>query len=261
MCENADFEAQQIVLAALGLDLTSFLLKKGEPAPREAVSFCDACVRRRNAGEPLYYILGKTEFYSLPFYVGEGVLIPRQDTETLVDEALAAIGSLPMDAPIRVLDLCAGSGCVGIAIAKFCPQCRVTCVERYDAAFDYLKRNIAQNGADNVTAVLADALEFGGEYDVVVSNPPYLRENEHEELAAEVLCEPKTALFAADEGLYFYKIISRNFRRKCRFILFETGDGQSEAVREILRQNAFCDMRVTCDANGLPRVVSARACP
>ncbi|MGN0556401.1 MAG: N5-glutamine methyltransferase family protein, partial [Acutalibacteraceae bacterium] len=124
LCENADFEAQQIVLAALGLDLTSFLLKKGELAPREAVSFCDACVRRRNAGEPLYYILGKTEFYSLPFYVGEGVLIPRQDTETLVDEALGAIGSLPADTPIRVLDLCAGSGCVGISIAKFCPQCR-----------------------------------------------------------------------------------------------------------------------------------------
>lgn len=255
-CENAAFEAMQIVITALDTDKTALIMHGGDEVGAAKVLECERMCERRNNGEPLYYIIGQTEFYGLPFYVGKGVLIPRQDTETLVDKVLEYAENNAHDEPLRILDLCSGSGCIGITLAKFIHNCTVDCVELLDEAFCYLNKNILLNKCKNVSAIKADALDFVGEYDIIVSNPPYVRFDEKDSLSKEVLNEPQSALFADDDGLAFYKRISRNFSRKCRALFYEIGETQGEQVSDILRQNGFCGIEITKDTNGLDRVVS-----
>lgn len=264
--DNARFEAQQLVMFAAvheheGHDDLSWLITHGGNDVADGViAKCTEYVSRRNSGEPLYYIIGKTEFYSLPFYVGQGVLIPRQDTETLVDEALKVVDEMSgsgsgANSKIRVLDLCAGSGCIGIAIAKMRKNVCVDSVELYDEAYTYLVRNIGLNGCDNVTAVKADALTFCGKYDIVVSNPPYVRFDERSILSKEVLCEPETALFAEDNGLCFYKKITESMKDSCFVLIFEIGETQGQEVAKILRTHSFHHINIIKDLCGNDRVV------
>lgn len=254
-CENADFEARQIVLYTLGVDNTGFMKIRQTEADEDTVKKCAEMAERRNQGEPLYYILGKAEFYGLPFLVGEGVLIPRDDTEILVDEALSVIANIKNP---KVLDLCSGSGAIAVAIAKERPDAVVTAVELYDRAYEYLEKNIALNSAENVTAVKSDALGFIGEYDLVVSNPPYIAESERDDLSAEVMHEPHTALFAENDGLLFYERISENFKFNKKFtLLFEIGYTMGEKVSNILKNNGYFDVCVVKDYGGNDRVVKA----
>lgn len=264
--DNADFDSRQIAMFVLGHDLTWLITHSGDTVSGAAINQCAKLVRRVNGGEPLYYVIGKTEFYSLPFYVGRGVLIPRQDTETLVDEALrlaknmrdefALRGADFDNRCIRVLDLCAGSGCVGIAIAKNVQNVKVDAVELYDDAYDYLLRNIKLNGCENVTPIKADALKFSGEYDIVVSNPPYVRFDERDSLSKQVLSEPESALFAEDNGLSFYKKITENMKNHCIALAFETGETQGREVYDIMQSCGFHHINKFKDLCGNDRVVS-----
>ena len=254
--ENADFEARQIVYYALGVDSTGFMKIRSDEASEKTIFQCEEMTSRRKNGEPLYYILGKAEFYGLPFFVGEGVLIPRDDTEILVDTALEKIKDIKNP---RVLDLCSGSGAIAVAIAKNRPDACVTAVEKYDEAFSYLEKNIALNDVKNVILKKQDALEFFGEYDLVVSNPPYISERERSSLAKEVLCEPQTALFADNDGFMFYEKISENFKLNKNFnILFEIGFSMAKRVSEILKSNGYCDVEVIKDYGKNDRVVAAK---
>ncbi len=254
-CKNAVFEARQILLHNLNCDNTGFIKIRRQTADDEIIKNCFQMAQKRRNGVPLYYILGVCEFYSLSFLVGEGVLIPRDDTEILVDEALKAIKDIKNP---RVLDLCSGSGAIAVAIAKNRPDSLVYAVELYDKAFSYLQKNIEHNQAKNVRAIKADAQDFCGEYDLVVSNPPYIAEKERNDLSAEVLFEPETALFADDNGLYFYKKIAENFKIHKKFtLIFEIGYKMEKSVTEILKNNGYSCISAIKDYGKNTRVIKA----
>jgi len=249
------FEAREIVREYAG-DSAVF----GGMLDEKQEKLIDAAVSRRLTGEPLQYIFGKWEFYGLPFFVGEGVLIPRPETELLVDIAVKRLGK-----GSAVLDLCSGTGCIPISIAlKTGAKC--TAVELYDAAFGYLERNIALNGAD-VTAVKADALDgmlFGdAQFDAIFSNPPYLTGAEMDSLMREVAHEPKTALYGGEDGLDFYRALIPAWVGRLRtngFMAVETGETQGNAVSEIMRA-AGLRPEVIKDCAGLDRVVIGERSP
>lgn len=254
-CENAAFEAKQIVLEALKADNTEFMKIRRNEADKSVVKQCFLMADKRNNGIPLYYILGKCEFYGFPFYVGEGVLIPRDDTELAVEKALESIKDIENP---KVVDLCSGSGAIAVAIAKERPDSFVTAVELYDKAYDYLLKNIRLNNAENVTALKADALDFSGEYDLVISNPPYIAKSEMNDLSVEVLNEPHTALFAENDGLLFYQKIAKNFKFNKKFtLIFEIGCKMSEKVSKILSENGYFNIKTYDDYGKNNRVVKA----
>ncbi|MCI7767424.1 MAG: peptide chain release factor N(5)-glutamine methyltransferase [Oscillospiraceae bacterium] len=222
--------------------------------------------RRRAAGYPLQYILGKWEFYGRDFKVGEGVLIPRPDTETLIDEILSR---LEKSDPHGILDLCSGSGCIAVTLAKELSGSRVYAVELSSEAFPYLVENVRANGADVKLlkgdvmngALLENFRDTEGEYlpiDCIVSNPPYLTDKEMDELQKEVTFEPEMALYGGSDGLKFYRVIAclwKELLKKDGLMIFETGTEQADEVKKILAESGFTDTFTANDATGGVRVV------
>jgi len=218
--------------------------------------------RRRANGEPLQYLLGEWEFYGYPMKVGKGVLIPRPETELLVDLAkeYCARGAL-------VYDLCAGSGCVGIAVAKE-TRCNVVSVEKSSEAIEYLKKNVALNKVENrVQIIQCNALnvykintlsKITSILPVILINPPYLSKEEMSNLQKEVTHEPELALYGGKDGLEFYRNFfdkwgySRTYNKK--LLACEVGDGQAEAVSEMMRGIGL-NPQIKQDYNGIDRVV------
>lgn len=240
------------------------LLKKGgiEAAGFEAkqiVQFAkseeDALVlaNKRISGEPLQYLLGAWEFYGLPFCVGEGVLIPRADTERLVDIALEIIG----DKRIKVADLCAGSGAVAVAVAKN-SKAEVAAIEKSDIAFCYLERNVKLNGAA-VKCIKGDIFdEYDEKYDLILSNPPYIPTSVIDGLSEEVKKEPKMALDGGEDGLIFYKHITSAWKRALNeggTLAVEIGYDQAESVSALFKENGFTEIKVYKDFSGNDRVI------
>lgn len=212
---------------------------------------------KRANGYPLQYILGKWQFFDLELDVGEGVLIPRRDTE---DVCLAAFEYInEFDAP-NVLDLCAGSGAIGLAIKRYCPQANVMALEKYPEAFEYLKRNIEKTGL-RVLPVKNDVFNFDWiveeeTFDVIISNPPYIHPDQQGKLQKEVEYEPATALFASDEGLRFYKFISHYYKPALKeggYLIFEYGFDQAQAVRKLLFSEEYRIVKEIVDTAGNPR--------
>lgn len=216
----------------------------------------DKIVERRKKGEPLQYIFGKWWFFKSEFLVGEGVLIPRQDTEHLVEIGLELIKD--KHAPF-VADLCSGSGCVAISIGLERPDAKVIAVEKFNRAVHWLQKNIEHNKAANVSAEQSDVLiEQEGMFDLIVCNPPYIPSGEKETLSREVLKEPHTALFGGEDGLFFYREISRLWKRNLNLggkLAFEVGIGEAEAVADIMRAEGFINIETKIDLLGIQRVV------
>ena len=248
---DADFEAREIIREYTGkaVPLIADISADEERAIDEAV-------RRRKTGEPLQYIFGKWEFYGLPFLVGEGVLIPRPETELLAD-----IAAERLSADSTALDLFSGSGCIPVSIAKT-TGAECFAVELHDAAFGYLTRNIALNGMEGrVTAVQADACDgtlFGDtRFDYISANPPYITEAEMRELPANVRYEPETALRGGEDGLGFYRRFIPAWAGRLAdggVMAVETGEAQGAAVSEIMRKCGLSPA-VIKDYAGLDRVV------
>ncbi len=216
----------------------------------------DEMLNQRKEGRPIQYIIGKWWFYKGEFFVGEGVLIPRQDTETLVEVAAELLKGKESSS---VADLCAGSGCIAISIATDFPSASVTAVEKYQKAYAYLEKNIAHNSVNNVIAVLSDVCDkpFGG-YDLIVSNPPYITSEDMKKLPEEVKKEPETALFGGEDGLYFYRKITELWKTALNpsgVLAYEVGIDEADAVSEILVQNGFENITVRKDLCGVQRVV------
>lgn len=217
--------------------------------------------RRRAVGEPLQYILGSWSFMGRDYTVGEGVLIPRDDTEVVVREALAACRfSHPM-----IADLCSGSGVIAITLAKELPDAAVYAVEKSEAAFRYLEANIALNQA-NVKAIYADlsacVSDFAdGSLDMIVSNPPYIRSDEIASLQREVHYEPRLALDGGESGYDFYESILSLWTKKLKpggVIAFEIGEGQYDRIADLLSCAGFSDIHGTPDIQGTIRAVTAK---
>lgn len=243
---EARYEAQLIVSRAIGSDYRFALLRDSDAnATDEQAAFAHDMLLRRLNGEPLQYIFGEWEFYDLSFDVGEGVLIPRQDTETLVE--LVADNYLK-DGMICA-DLCSGSGCIGISLSRL-HKLEMYCYEKSEKAMEYLKRNIEKNRnrlAGKVTALLADVLDkktvdAAPMYDIIVSNPPYLTADEMAHLQKEVSFEPQMALFGGEDGLDFYRAILQLWTKRLKnggLFAVEIGETQAEAVSQIFRENGI----------------------
>lgn len=215
---------------------------------------------RREAGEPLQYILGDVEFYGLRLLVGQGVLIPRPETEQLVELVLRET----MAAPLRVCDLCTGSGAIALVFAKERPAWNVTGVELSPDAMDYARRNLALHGLRNVSLLEGDlfgGLPDGMRYDVLVSNPPYISEGEYAELDGSVReWEPRLALVAGEDGLDVLRRIAREGKEHLAeggLVFCEIGETQGEGVRRLFADEGY-DCEILRDYAGKERFL--RAC-
>lgn len=217
-------------------------------------------VEKRSSGYPLQYILGKWTFMDIPLFVGEGVLVPRDDTEVLVREAIERIKSIENP---KVIDLCSGSGAVALAVAKACPRAEVFAVELSELAFLYLEKNIEYNGCKNVKAVKGDMFKLhtnfaDGEFDAVLSNPPYIKSDVIATLAKEVQHEPKLALDGGADGMIFYNAITENWKVKIRkngFIGVEIGEDLTDEVVDLFKTNMLENISVFKDMAELDRAV------
>lgn len=252
--DDASFSAHTLFSFCFGRDYRLFF----EDISEESTSEYFKLVQRRAEGEPLQYIVGSWPFLGREFKVGPGVLIPRPETEEVVVRGLSCIESIEKP---RVLDLCAGSGCIGISISLERPSASVICVEKYQDAFSFLKCNAHRLGSA-AEAVLADALDYhrtldGESLDLIISNPPYITEEAFSSLQAEVLREPKTALVADENGLYFYRRISKDYLKTLKpdgYLVFEIGYDQKETVTEIMRNSGYRNVVVFDDSFGNPRI-------
>lgn len=259
--ESAEFDALCIFQDLLGDRNPLFApLKSVSPEDAEKIRSLTA---KRAKGQPLQYLLGQWEFYGLPFKVGEGVLIPRPDTETLIDHVLDICREKAMSAPV-IIDLCSGTGCIAITLEKQLPGSEVYAVEVSEPALGFLRQNKELNNSD-ITIVEGDVLSEGTlsrlpQADIIVSNPPYLTAQDMAELEKEVTCEPALALFGGSDGLGFYREISALWRgniKKGGFIAYEFGMGQHDAVAAILGQNGYGSFSFRQDGGGIIRTIAA----
>lgn len=258
---GAELEALEIVCFGGGMSRGEFYRDGNRCVPPETEEKIRALAARRMDGEPVAYLIGEWAFYGLPLEVNPAVLIPRVDTEVLAEAAIEFAQAL---GNCRLLDLCTGSGCIGLAVAANVPECRALLGDVSGEALGVCRRNIRRCGlADRVTADALDALvpppPSIGAFDCITCNPPYITRAEMETLDRSVRdFEPHLALCGGEDGLDFYRAIARHWRaalaRDGR-MYFEVGIGQTDAVRQLMRREGFGDTNILPDTRGIGRVV------
>ena len=225
----------------------------------------DDAVGRLLKGEPLAYVMEEWDFYGMRLHVTKDVLIPRDDTCAVT--ALAIKQALFLQQSPRVLDLCTGSGCIGLAVASRVKDARVTLADISPEALAIAKKNVAaQKLSARVSCVQANALEepaaFLGKFDMIISNPPYITGQEMEELPGSVRnYEPHLALYGGSDGLDFYRSIAKNYTQALKpggYLCFEFGMGQGDAVCRLLEENGYTILERSRDYNDRERAVIAR---
>ncbi len=255
--EEYVFESKQIIKHITGYTNAQILTKYTQSLSSFQQDNLTAIIKQRLIRYPLQYIIGKWNFFGREFFVGPGVLIPRSDTETLIDVCLETITK--KENP-RVLDLCAGTGCIGITIKGERNDAQVTLVEKFDEALMYTNKNAKNNNVD-VNIIKGDVLKTEGAdglYDLIVSNPPYINDSDMKSLQPEVAFEPTTALSGGEDGLLFYRHIVKEYKKFLApngVFAFEVGINQAEAVANILKENGFVDVGTRKDYNEIDRVV------
>ncbi len=264
--EAATLEARELVCFGTGKSREDLARDGGLYASPELERQVRSLVDRHLAGEPVAYLIGEWEFYGLSLDISPDVLIPRPDTEVLAGQAIEYIQTL---GECRVLDLCAGSGCIGLAVASQAPQARVVLGEYSDAALKVCRQNIRRNGlSGRVVPMQADAREKPerslGEFQCIVSNPPYIPRADIETLDASVRdYEPHLALDGGEDGLDFYQTISGKWKEALApggRLYFEVGIGQADSVLRIMRAQGFGDIQIVKDLHDIPRVVFGTLC-
>jgi len=264
--EAATLEARELVCFGIGKNRDELARDGGLYASPELERRVRDLVDRHLAGEPVAYLIGEWEFYGLPLDISRDVLIPRPDTEVLVEQALAYIKPL---GECRVLDLCAGSGCIGLAVASQASNARVVLGEYSDAALRICRQNIRRNGlSGKVVPMQVDALEKPeralGEFQCIVSNPPYIPKADIRDLDVSVKdYEPHLALDGGEDGLDFYRSISEKWKTALApggRLYFEVGIGQADSVLRIMRAQGFGDIQIVKDLHDIPRVVFGTLC-
>lgn len=261
LVENYINESFELMFKFLNVTKNDVLLSKPIVCD-ERYNMLIEMTKKRSKGYPLQYILGEWEFYGLPFIVGEGVLIPRSDTETLVN-CVVEYAKKRENKNLKIVDLCSGSGCIAITLKNLLPECDIYAIEKSDKALYYLHKNVELNNKlinvlkDDVLNPKTDLSDF----DVIVSNPPYLTKEDMDNLQLEVSYEPDMALYGEDDGLYFYRVIPKiwtNRLNKNGLLAFEIGQNQHDDVGKILLENGYnsiCKKRDLCD---IIRVVSGK---
>ena len=260
-----NLEARLLVAHAAGKTVPQLLRDLNLYTTDEVVQKADSYLKRRKQGEPVAYITGSWEFYGIPLQITKDVLIPRPDTEVLIDTAKEFLLGRKMDA--RILDLCTGSGCIACALAREFPTSRIVAVDISASALQVCRSNVAQNRfSSRVLCMQADALAsppFGiGTFDIILSNPPYIASAEIIELEPSVRdYEPIWALDGGEDGLKFYRGIIKHWTQVLRrggLLLFEVGEDQAFSVRELMLNAGFAEAEYRQDSAGISRVVVGR---
>lgn len=254
--EASAFETDVLLQTALDIHKTALIMKLETDLSKDEVEKISTLATKRVEGYPLQYIVGSWEFYGREFAVGEGVLIPRADTETLIDTAIKLA-----EKDSTIVDLCSGSGCIAITLEKEL-NAKTYALEKSEEAFAFLKNNIELNGSD-VAPILSDVLDENSlsnlpEFDLIVSNPPYIKTSEIKTLSKEVGFEPEMALDGDTDGLKFYREITRLWKDKIKnggYLIYEIGYTQAREVSDILIENGFANVTTICDIAKNPRVV------
>ena len=258
---GANLEARELVCCGSGKTKEEFFRDAPLYVAPETEKAILALVERHLSGEPVAYLIGEWEFYGMPLDVNEAVLIPRPDTEVLVDQALDFVRER---GACRVLDLCAGTGCIGLAIAANAPECRVLLGDISEPAIRICRQNVRRNGLTGQVAVMQlDALQPPpraiGEFQCIVSNPPYIPRAEIDTLDHSVKnFEPHLALCGGEDGYDFYTTIIRFWKEALVIggrLYFEVGIGQADTVLRMMRAEGFGELEIMPDLNGIPRVV------
>ncbi len=256
--DNARLEAEWLLCAELGLDRVGLYVNFEKPLQLHELTALRKTVARRARREPLQYILGNQEFMGLEFQVTPAVLIPRHDTETLVNEAVNRAGDAP-----RILDMGTGSGCIAVALAKFLPQSEVTAVDCSDDSLAVARRNAERNEV-NVRFISGSLFQPLQEerFDIVVSNPPYIPTADLAGLQPEVRdFEPRGALDGGTDGLDFYRLIVQTAPKRLNpggWLMVEVGIGQADTVQEMFATAGFMEIFTAKDPGDIQRVVGGR---
>lgn len=260
--EGAQLEAREIVCYAAGKTREQFFRDMALYASDQVERKITELVTRRLTGEPVAYIIGEWEFYGLTLELSRDVLIPRMDTEVLAERAILLARNAGAGA--RVLDLCAGSGCVGLAVAANAPDCRVVLADVSEEALRLCKQNVRRNDLNaRVTCIQADARQAPAaalwDFDVIACNPPYIPTGDLAGLDATVHDhEPRLALDGGADGLDFYRLISAKWGAALRLggtLLFEVGIYQAEDVKSIMAGQGYQNLTAYQDTQNIPRVV------
>lgn len=259
--EEASLDAWYLLEYVSGLDRAHYLLRQEEEMPPELLEKYRALVKERSRHVPLQYLTGVQSFCGYEFRVGPKVLIPRQDTEILVEECIKRLK--PLRDGSRILDLCTGSGCIIISLALLTGgRMEYVASDLSEGALDTARENAARLGA-KVSFFQSDLLEqVPGRFDCMVSNPPYIKSREIPELMPEVRdYEPHLALDGHEDGLYFYRRIVREGKRKLNpggWLLFEIGCDQGKQVTELLEREGYGNIELKRDLAGLDRVAAGQ---
>lgn len=257
--------ARELLCAASGKTPEAIIADRDLYASEEICDRVEDYVKRRVAGEPVAYIIGEWDFAGMTLKVNHDVLIPRDDTMAVTE--LAIKRALFLNQNPRILDLCTGCGCIGLAIAKRVLDARVTLGDVSNAALKVAKANVAaQQLSARVTCVQMDARKpasaFLGKFDLIVANPPYVTGAEMQRLDPSVRdYEPHIALYGGEDGLYFYRQILDNFTAALHpegYICFEFGMGQEDDVCRILREHGYTVIELKKDNSGITRAVIAQ---
>ncbi len=253
--DEADFKSLCLCCHCAGIKNNEYEIHKNEDLIIMK-KFADMLWQIKS-GEPLQYVIGRWDFYESEFHVGRGVLIPRPETEELTE--LVIDNAKRFCSPV-VFDLCSGSGCIGISIAKALPSSTVYCVEKSEEALQYLLKNAAS--ISNVKVVNSD-INYPSDIknaDIIVSNPPYIKSSDLSVLQSEVQFEPSMALDGGADGLDFYRIIAEKWNSNLKengMLFLEIGEDQGEAVYEILEKQGFKEIEVIKDMYGNNRMVKS----
>ena len=263
--EGYTLEARLLVATAAGKSTQELLRDLSLYTSSGVADKVAALIERRVAGEPVAYITGSWEFYGLPMIVTTDVLIPRMDTELLIDAAKELLNGRKMDA--RVLDLCCGSGCITCAVGHELPATKLVAVDLSASALEVCRANVNLNRlTTRVICMQADATSSPplgiGSFDLIVSNPPYIESGEILKLDRSVKdYEPMWALDGGKDGLRFYKAIIKHWKSLLRpegLLIFEVGEGQAETVADMLMAAGFSSTSVHQDSRGVDRAVVGR---
>lgn len=255
--DDAPFETEQLIRSVAGISHTAYVLGSYSLS-REDKERLYAAAEKRAAHYPLQYITGEWDFFDSSFYVGEGVLIPRPETEFIVERAL---GLIPADTRLTVVDLCAGTGCIGLCVAKHRPLCDIIMIEKSETAVSYIIRNTEQLGVKNASVKKADLFR-GCDFcfDVLLTNPPYIRTDEIPLLQTEVGFEPSMALAGGADGLVFYRAIADSWLPRLNgngFVIAECGEEQPPEVCAIFARQGIT-AEIAADCFGVERFVFGR---